>query len=287
MKKKILLLFFLIYSSVYSTNKFLIDIPLNIENEKTENWHPKINRYYLDESILEIPKKSQQKYETNLIQIKQPFLGFKKKEENIEKKKCVCRFVKEEENQNNQNIQNIQNIQQILQQQQQQQIPINNQQQQIPINNQQQQIPINNQQQQPQQQIFTIQQQPQQPQQQIFTIQQQPQPQKQIQQPIYSNQILYPQQVFNTQQQQPLFYQQNNNNNNNNLGTVFIPPLNNPIQQTQEPNIIITTYDVIPQNNNIQPQTNAIPIFTTNGNNNNNNVIPQQVQTILGAINLQ
>ena len=224
MKKKIFLLF-LIYSSIYCTKKILIDIPINIQNEKKQTWHPKINRYYLDETYIEIPK---QKYETNLIQIKQPFLGFKKKEENIEKKKCTCRFVKDEI-MNNQN-----NYQQILQiQPQQQQILTNNQ---IPFNNQQQQ------------QIFA------QPQQ-IYTQQQQ----------IYPNQMMFnnPQQIY--AQQQPIYYQNNNNNNNmfypnqNNLGNV------QPLPSNPEPNKIVInnnpSYGIYPPSNTNAQNNNAIPVL--------------------------
>ena len=185
MKKKIFLLF--LFSFIFCTKKILIDIPMNIQNEKKQTWHPKINRSYLDESYIEIPKKSQEKYETNLIQVKQPFLGFKK--ENIEKKKCTCRFVKDENINENQI-----NYQQINQPQQQNIQP----QQQLLTNNQ---IPFNNQQ--PQQ---------------IIVQQQQPQPQQ-----IYPNQMMY------TNPQQPVYYQNNNNMlypNQNNLGNVQNLPLN-------------------------------------------------------------
>ena len=243
MKKKIFLLF--LFSSIFCIKKILIDIPMNIQNEKKQTWHPKINRYYLDESYIEIPKKSQEKYETNLIQVKQPFLGFKK--ENIEKKKCTCRFVKDE-NINNEN----QNYQQIIQPQQQ----IIQPQQQLLTNNQ---IPFNNQQ--PQQIIV------QQPQQ--FYAQQQPQPQPQQ---IYSNQMMF------TNPQQPVYYQNNNNNNmlypnQNNLGN------NQNLPSNTEPNkIVINSYGIYPPSN-IQPnvQNNAIPVLT--------NVIPQQVQGFLAAVN--
>ena len=220
MKKKIFLLF--LFSFIFCTKKILIDIPMNIQNEKKQTWHPKINRDYLDESLIEIPKKSQEKYETTLIQRKQPFLGFKK---NIEKKKCTCRFVKDENiNENQINYQQInQPQQQIIQPQQ--QLLTNNQ---IPFNNQQ-----------PQQIIV------QQP-------QQQPQPQQ-----IYPNQMMY------TNPQQPVYYQNNNNNmlypNQNNLGNVQNLPLNT------EPNKIIINNNPYYPPSNIQPnvQNNAIPVFTT------------------------
>jgi hypothetical protein len=184
MKKKIFLLF--LFSFIFCTKKILIDIPMNIQNEKKQTWHPKINRDYLDESLIEIPKKSQEKYETTLIQRKQPFLGFKK---NIEKKKCTCRFVKDENiNENQINYQQInQPQQQIIQSQQ--QLLTNNQ---IPFNNQQPQ--------------------------QIIVQQPQPQPQQ-----IYPNQMMY------TNPQQPVYYQNNNNMlypNQNNLGNVQNLPLN-------------------------------------------------------------
>lgn len=184
MKKKIFLLF--LFSFIFCTKKILIDIPMNIQNEKKQTWHPKINRDYLDESLIEIPKKSQEKYETTLIQRKQPFLGFKK---NIEKKKCTCRFVKDENiNENQINYQQInQPQQQIIQPQQ--QLLTNNQ---IPFNNQQPQ--------------------------QIIVQQPQPQPQQ-----IYPNQMMY------TNPQQPVYYQNNNNMlypNQNNLGNVQNLPLN-------------------------------------------------------------
>ena len=243
MKKKIFLLF--LFSFIFCTKKILIDIPMNIQNEKKQTWHPKINRYYLDESYIEIPKKSQEKYETTLIQRKQPFLGFKK---NIEKKKCTCRFVKDENiNENQINYQQInQPQQQIIQPQQ--QLLTNNQ---IPFNNQQ-----------PQQIIV------QQPQQ--FYAQQQPQPQPQQ---IYSNQMMF------TNPQQPVYYQNNNNNNNmlypnqNNLGNNQNLPLN-----TDPNKIVINSYGIYPPSN-IQPnvQNNAIPVLT--------NVIPQQVQGFLAAVN--
>jgi len=255
---------FLIYSSIYCTKKILIDIPINIQNEKKQTWHPKINRYYLDESYIEIPK---QKYETNFIQIKQPFLGFKKKEE-IEKKKCTCRFVKDEIISNQNNYQQILQPQQIQPQQIQPQ-QILQPQQQILTNNQ---IPFNNQQQ--QQQIFA-----QQPQQ-IYT-------QQQPQQQIYPNQMMFnnPQQIYT--QQQPLYYQ-NNNNNNNNMGAMLYPNQNNlgnvqPLPPNPEPNKIVInnnpTYGIYPPSN-IQPNVqnnNAIPVL--------NNVIPQQIQGFLNAIN--
>ena len=220
MKKKILLFF--LFSSIFCLKKILIDIPMNIQNEKKQTWHPKINRYYLDESYIEIPKKSQEKYETNLIQVKQPFLGFKK--ENIEKKKCTCRFVKDENiNENQINYQQInQPQQQIIQPQQ--QLLTNNQ---IPFNNQQ-----------PQQIIV------QQP-------QQQPQPQQ-----IYPNQMMY------TNPQQPVYYQNNNNMlypNQNNLGNVQNLPLN-----TEPNKIIINNNPYYPPSNiQPNVQNNAIPVFTT------------------------
>ena len=223
MKKKILLLF--LFSSIFCIKKILIDIPMNIQNEKKQTWHPKINRDYLDESLIEIPKKSQEKYETTLIQRKQPFLGFKKNIENIEKKKCTCRFVKDENiNENQINYQQInQPQQQIIQPQQ--QLLTNNQ---IPFNNQQPQ--------------------------QIIVQQQQPQPQPQQ---IYPNQMMY------TNPQQPVYYQNNNNNmlypNQNNLGNVQNLPLNT------EPNKIIINNNPYYPPSNIQPnvQNNAIPVFTT------------------------
>ena len=219
MKKKIFLLF--LFSFIFCTKKILIDIPMNIQNEKKQTWHPKINRDYLDESLIEIPKKSQEKYETTLIQRKQPFLGFKK---NIEKKKCTCRFVKDENiNENQINYQQInQPQQQIIQPQQ--QLLTNNQ---IPFNNQQ-----------PQQIIV------QQP-------QQQPQPQQ-----IYPNQMMY------TNPQQPVYYQNNNNMlypNQNNLGNVQNLPLN-----TEPNKIIINNNPYYPPSNiQPNVQNNAIPVFTT------------------------
>lgn len=219
MKKKIFLLF--LFSFIFCTKKILIDIPMNIQNEKKQTWHPKINRDYLDESLIEIPKKSQEKYETTLIQRKQPFLGFKK---NIEKKKCTCRFVKDENiNENQINYQQInQPQQQIIQPQQ--QLLTNNQ---IPFNNQQ-----------PQQIIV-----------------QQPQQQPQTQQ-IYPNQMMY------TNPQQPVYYQNNNNMlypNQNNLGNVQNLPLN-----TEPNKIIINNNPYYPPSNiQPNVQNNAIPVFTT------------------------
>ena len=222
MKKKILLLF--LFSSIFCIKKILIDIPMNIQNEKKQTWHPKINRDYLDESLIEIPKKSQEKYETTLIQRKQPFLGFKKNIENIEKKKCTCRFVKDENiNENQINYQQInQPQQQIIQPQQ--QLLTNNQ---IPFNNQQPQ--------------------------QIIVQQPQPQPQQ-----IYPNQMMY------TNPQQPVYYQNNNNNmlypNQNNLGNVQNLPLNtepNKIIINNNPYYPPSNIQPNVQNNN------AIPVFTT------------------------
>ena len=218
MKKKIFLLF--LFSFIFCTKKILIDIPMNIQNEKKQTWHPKINRDYLDESLIEIPKKSQEKYETTLIQRKQPFLGFKK---NIEKKKCTCRFVKDENiNENQINYQQInQPQQQIIQPQQ--QLLTNNQ---IPFNNQQPQ--------------------------QIIVQQQQPQPQQ-----IYPNQMMY------TNPQQPVYYQNNNNNmlypNQNNLGNVQNLPLNTEPNKI----IINNNPYYPPSNIQPNVQNNAIPVFTT------------------------
>ena len=221
MKKKILLLF--LFSSIFCIKKILIDIPMNIQNEKKQTWHPKINRDYLDESLIEIPKKSQEKYETTLIQRKQPFLGFKKNIENIEKKKCTCRFVKDENiNENQINYQQInQPQQQIIQPQQ--QLLTNNQ---IPFNNQQPQ--------------------------QIIVQQPQPQPQQ-----IYQNQMMY------TNPQQPVYYQNNNNNmlypNQNNLGNVQNLPLNTEPNKI----IINNNPYYPPSNIQPNVQNNAIPVFTT------------------------
>ena len=218
MKKKIFLLF--LFSFIFCTKKILIDIPMNIQNEKKQTWHPKINRDYLDESLIEIPKKSQEKYETTLIQRKQPFLGFKK---NIEKKKCTCRFVKDENiNENQINYQQInQPQQQIIQPQQ--QLLTNNQ---IPFNNQQPQ--------------------------QIIVQQPQPQPQQ-----IYPNQMMY------TNPQQPVYYQNNNNNmlypNQNNLGNVQNLPLNTELNKI----IINNNPYYPPSNIQPNVQNNAIPVFTT------------------------
>ena len=218
MKKKIFLLF--LFSFIFCTKKILIDIPMNIQNEKKQTWHPKINRDYLDESLIEIPKKSQEKYETTLIQRKQPFLGFKK---NIEKKKCTCRFVKDENiNENQINYQQInQPQQQIIQPQQ--QLLTNNQ---IPFNNQQPQ--------------------------QIIVQQPQPQPQQ-----IYPNQMMY------TNPQQPVYYQNNNNNmlypNQNNLGNVQNLPLNTEPNKI----IINNNPYYPPSNIQPNVQNNAIPVFTT------------------------
>jgi hypothetical protein len=217
MKKKILLLF--LFSSIFCIKKILIDIPMNIQNEKKQTWHPKINRDYLDESLIEIPKKSQEKYETTLIQRKQPFLGFKK---NIEKKKCTCRFVKDENiNENQINYQQInQPQQQIIQPQQ--QLLTNNQ---IPFNNQQPQ--------------------------QIIVQQPQPQPQQ-----IYPNQMMY------TNPQQPVYYQNNNNNmlypNQNNLGNVQNLPLNTEPNKI----IINNNPYYPPSNIQPNVQNNAIPVLT-------------------------
>jgi hypothetical protein len=221
MKKKIFLLF--LFSFIFCTKKILIDIPMNIQNEKKQTWHPKINRDYLDESLIEIPKKSQEKYETTLIQRKQPFLGFKKNPENIEKKKCTCRFVKDENiNENQINYQQInQPQQQIIQPQQ--QLLTNNQ---IPFNNQQPQ--------------------------QIIVQQPQPQPQQ-----IYPNQMMY------TNPQQPVYYQNNNNNmlypNQNNLGNVQNLPLNTEPNKI----IINNNPYYPPSNIQPNVQNNAIPVFTT------------------------
>jgi hypothetical protein len=221
MKKKIFLLF--LFSFIFCTKKILIDIPMNIQNEKKQTWHPKINRDYLDESLIEIPKKSQEKYETTLIQRKQPFLGFKKNPENIEKKKCTCRFVKDENiNENQINYQQInQPQQQIIQPQQ--QLLTNNQ---IPFNNQQPQ--------------------------QIIVQQPQPQPQQ-----IYPNQMMY------TNPQQPVYYQNNNNNmlypNQNNLGNNQNLPLNTDSNKI----VINSYGIYPPSNIQPNVQNNAIPVFTT------------------------